>query len=112
MSSDFFDFLKTMGFEGADKDEMLKTLYDQLLLSVAETLHSMSGRMVNDLRAKRKVFNPYEVLGIQPGASREDVDKAYLRMANKCHPDKGGTNEAMTKINLAKELVYRMNNWR
>jgi DnaJ like chaperone protein len=32
--------------------------------------------------------NPYAVLGVQPGSSREDVQQAYRELAAKYHPDK------------------------
>jgi len=31
---------------------------------------------------------PYEILEIEPGASKEDIHKAYRALANKYHPDK------------------------
>jgi DnaJ-class molecular chaperone len=45
--------------------------------------------------------NPYEILGIQPGASEADIKKAYRECARRSHPDKGGTEEEFKKINEA-----------
>lgn len=32
--------------------------------------------------------NPYDILEIEPGASKEQIHKAYRTLANKYHPDK------------------------
>jgi molecular chaperone DnaJ len=37
---------------------------------------------------RRDILNPYQVLGINRGASSEEVNKAYRRLALKYHPDK------------------------
>lgn len=34
------------------------------------------------------VDNAYEVLGLQPGASDEEIERAYRRMISDYHPDK------------------------
>lgn len=34
------------------------------------------------------VPSPYAILGVQPGASRETLKKAFLTLVKKCHPDK------------------------
>ena len=36
----------------------------------------------------RKITDPYEVLGLDRGATEADVRTAYLRLAKKHHPDK------------------------
>ena len=33
-------------------------------------------------------WNPHKVLGIEPGATQEDIKHAYRRLAGKYHPDK------------------------
>lgn len=45
------------------------------------------------------------VLGLGPGASREDVKQAYHRLMLKLHPDQGGTDYLAAKINRAKEIL-------
>lgn len=41
-----------------------------------------------NIRTARGRRDPYEVLGIDRTASREDIRKAYRRLVNKYHPDK------------------------
>jgi DnaJ-domain-containing protein 1 len=52
--------------------------------------------------------NPYQVLGVSPFASDEEIRSAYLRMAKSCHPDRGGNVEEMKRINKAYEEIKRM----
>ncbi len=39
----------------------------------------------------------YEILGVQKGASEEDIKKAFRKLAQKYHPDKKGGDEAKFK---------------
>ncbi len=52
--------------------------------------------------------DPLSVLGLQPGASSEEVGEAYRRLAKQWHPDRGGGPEAqrrMAQINVAHDLL-------
>ena len=57
--------------------------------------------------------DPYSVLGLSPGASQEEVKRAYRRLAKKYHPDLNpGDAEAarkMQQINAAYELIQNPN---
>ncbi len=58
--------------------------------------------------------NPYEVLGVHPGATEEEIKTAYRNLAKKYHPDKyDGTdladlaNEKMKEINEAYDTIMK-----
>ena len=40
-----------------------------------------------NLSRKTRMANPYETLGVTPGASQEDIRKAYRKAAKETHPD-------------------------
>lgn len=59
--------------------------------------------------------NPYEVLGIQPTATDDEVKVAYRELAKKYHPDNYSNNplsdlaeEKMQEINEAYDAIIRM----
>lgn len=46
-----------------------------------------------------------EILGLQRGASREDVVLAHRRLMQKMHPDRGGSDYLAKKINAARDFL-------
>ena len=47
----------------------------------------------------------YKILGIDESSALDGIKQAYRRMAMKCHPDHGGSHEAMLEINEAFEVL-------
>lgn len=51
------------------------------------------------------MMNYYNILGIQPNASAEDIKKAYRSLAAKHHPDRGGDTAKFQEIQKAYETL-------
>src|SRR3954468_16742600 len=53
--------------------------------------------------------NPYETLGVAPGASQDDIRKAYRKAAKETHPDlnpgKPAAEQRFKEINAAYDIV-------
>jgi hypothetical protein len=45
------------------------------------------------------------LLGIEAGASREEIIAAHRRLTTLVHPDRGGSNAAMQEANAARDLL-------
>lgn len=62
-------------------------------------------------------MNPYEVLGLKPGASEQEIKNAYRQLVKKYHPDQYNNNplqelakSKLTEINSAYDMLTRSSN--
>lgn len=51
--------------------------------------------------------SPFEILGVSPAASIDEIERAFRAAARKAHPDAGGSSARMAELNAARDQVLR-----
>lgn len=94
-------------------DMRLKTLKDlrTMIDDMINTAEKMKTGTTYHFSSFDQEMDPFKILEVDPEASRETIEKAYRQKAKEAHPDKGGNNERMVKINAAWEAIKIFRGW-
>lgn len=68
-----------------------------------------SQNLSKNLRGPLTVQQAYDVLGLKPGATKEEIQKAYINLIKKNHPDQGGSDFLSAQINDAYDVLMAPN---
>lgn len=114
--SEFLDLLRFCREQDPDSARLLETYLDRRFgdswradddSSAAGNDEDGSGKAGANDRAggTLTVSEARDILGLEPGASREEIIQAHRRMMQRMHPDRGGSNYLAARINEAKERL-------
>ena len=93
-------------------------MFWSLLVRIAEGMKRQGRRGAG--KTSEKIDRCIEILGLKPGASKEEVNEAYRDLASVWHPDRFATNlrlqkkaeERLKEINAAYEYIRSFYSWK
>lgn len=62
-------------------------------------------RLYAQLKVSMSMEDAARILGVEPGASDDEINRAYKKKVFENHPDRGGDPAKMVEVNVAKEVL-------
>jgi len=100
-----------LGGQG-DVNSVLRTMVRNVQINVLKQMRKQIDGQIKALSGTEVGIDPFEILGVEPNATKDEVTKAYKKKAWDAHPDRGGSNQEMMKVNAAFEAISRVKGWK
>lgn len=116
IEDDMFNAFKYAGFgKRIDPTQMIRALlrnFEVVMLTQMETqIRTRLSQLQFEHSPMDDTMNPYSILGVDMNATEEEVERAYKEKAKLFHPDKGGSDMEMAKINAAYQVIKQFKGW-
>ena len=96
------------GFD-AESVSLLESYLDRRFPAWRQDAQGDGARGQNRAAASGKMTDEeaYQILGLQPGAGRDEISRAHRALMKKLHPDQGGSTYLASRVNEAKDTLLR-----
>ncbi len=92
-------------FSDVQSAQVLEAYLDRVHAGWREDMQRGEAELASGPDGRMTLAQAYEILGLKPGASEDEVRKAHRELMKRMHPDQGGSNYLASKVNEAKDVV-------
>jgi DnaJ family protein C protein 3 len=116
IDDDIFGLFKNINFSSFRPSMSLASLMKVYEANILRQLRTIIDARLEELAKLRTGgipdMDPFTILGVSMDSTEEEVKEAYKKKAWEAHPDHGGSNEQMAKVNVAHEVIRRFKGWK
>ena len=92
-------------FSDPQSARIVEVYLDRVHPSWREDMARGEAEMASGPDGRMAAAEAYDILGLAPGASPDDIRTAHRELMKKMHPDRGGSTYLASKINEAKDVL-------